>query len=65
MHFEALEYTPTYIWRQSVGGQMQYRLVCSSDPPPEGMSTQQKEVMQRSLTRIQTVLKDSPVMERK
>ena len=44
---------------------MQYRLVCSSDPPPEGMSTQQKEVMQRSLTRIQTVLKDSPVMERK
>ena len=65
VHFEGIEYTPTYIWRQSVGGQMQYRLVCSSDPPPEGMSTQQKEVMQRSLTRIQTVLKDSPVMERK
>ena len=64
-HFEALEYTPTYIWRQSVGGQMQYRLISSSDPPPEGMSTQQKEVMQRSLTRIRTVLKDSPVIERK
>ena len=64
-HFEALEYTPTYIWRQSVGGQMQYRLVCSADPPPESMSTQQKEVMQRSLNRIQTVLKNSPVIERK
>ncbi len=64
-HFEALEYTPTYIWRQSAGGQMQYRLICSADPPPEGMTTQQKEVMQRSLSRIQTVLKDSPVAERK
>ena len=64
-HFEALEYTPTYIWRQSVGGQMQYRLICSADPAPEGMSTQQKEVMQRSLNRIQTVLKNSPVIERK
>lgn len=65
MHFESIEYTPTYIWRQSVGGQMQFRLVCSSEPPPEGMSDQQKEVMQRSLGRVQTALEDSPVMERK
>ena len=61
VHFEGIEYTPTYIWRQSVGGQMQYRLLCSADPPPEGMSSQQKQVMQRSLARIQAALKNSPV----
>ncbi len=61
VHFEGIEYTPTYIWRQSVSGQMQYRLLCSADPPPEGMSSQQKQVMQRSLARIQAALKNSPV----
>ncbi len=61
VHFEGIEYTPTYIWRQSVGGQMQYRLLCSAEPPPEGMSSQQKQVMQRSLARIQAALKNSPV----
>ena len=65
MHFESIEYTPTYIWRQSVGGRMQYRLVCSADPPPEGMSDSQKEVMQRSLTRIRNVMQGGPAAERK
>ena len=64
MHFESLEYTPTYIWRQNVGGKLQYRLVCSADPAPEGMSDQQKEIMGRSLVRVQTTLKDSPVRQR-
>ena len=62
--FESAEYTPTYIWRQSVNGSMQYRVVCSADPAPDGMNSQQKEVMQRALTRVQTILKDSPVTQR-
>ena len=63
-HFESIEYTPTYIWRQSVSGKMQYRLVCSADPAPEGMTDQQKDVMKRALTRIQEALKDSPAAQR-
>ena len=64
IHFESIEYTPTYIWRQTVSGKTQYRLLCSADPPPEGMSAQQKDVMQRALKRIQTTLKNSPIKER-
>lgn len=65
MHFEGIEYTPTYIWKQKVNGRTQFSLVCSTDPPPEAMSTQQKQVMQRALTRIQNALKDCPVIQRK
>ena len=64
VHFEAVQYTPTYIWRQNVNGKMQYRVVCSADPAPEGMSEQQKEVMQRALNRIKNTLKDSPVTQK-
>ncbi len=63
MQFQA-EYTPTYIWRQNVNGAVQYRVLCSADPAPEEMSGQQKEVMQRALTRVQTALKNSPVAQR-
>ncbi|MBR3107158.1 MAG: CapA family protein [Clostridia bacterium] len=65
IHFEAIEYTPLYLWKQKISGRTQFCIVCSADPPPEAMSTQQKEVMQRSLTRVQTALKDSPVKQRK
>ena len=65
MHFEGIEYTPTYIWRQSVAGKIQYRLICSADSAPEYMSDQQKDVMARALKRIQNALKDSPVKQRK
>ena len=60
-HFESIEYTPTYIWKQKIGGRTQFSLVCSADPPPEAMSAQQTQVMQRSLKRVQSALKDSPV----
>ena len=64
IHFQNAEYTPTYIWRQSVNGVMRYRVVCSADPAPDEMSSQQREVMQRALTRVQSILKDSPVTQR-
>ena len=62
---DTAEYTPTYIWRQTVDKKMQYRILCSADAAPDGMSSQQSEVMQRSLTRIQNTLKDSPVAQRR
>ena len=65
IRFDSAEYTPTYIWRQNINGSMQYRIVCSADPAPEGMGDQQKEVMARALNRIQSILKDSPVTRRK
>ena len=61
VRFAAVEYTPTYIWRQSVGGKPCYRLLCSAEAAPEGMSAQQKGVMERALNRIKTALQDSPV----
>ncbi len=64
VHFQTAEYTPTYIWRQSVNGAMRYRVVCSADPPPEEMSAQQREVMQRALNRVESILKGSPVARR-
>lgn len=65
MHIESIEYTPTYIWRQNMNGKTQYRLICSNEPPPEGMNDNQKGVLQRALDRIRNVLKNSPVTERK
>ena len=65
VHFDSAEYTPTYIWRQTIDRKTQYRILCSADAAPEGMSEQQKEVMGRALNRIQTALKDSPVSQRR
>ncbi len=64
IHFDRVEYTPTYIWKQAVSGTQQYRIVCSSEEPPEGMSDQQRDVMRRSLNRIQNVLMNSGVSMR-
>lgn len=61
MHFEGISYTPTYIWKQKVNGKTQFSILCSADPPPEAMSAQQTQVMQRSLKRVQSALKNSPV----
>lgn len=62
--FNSIEYTPTYIWRQSVGGKMRYRVVCSADDAPEDMDTKQREVMGRALTRVQNTLQDGPAVQR-
>lgn len=64
VRFRAIEYTPTYIWRQNIDGRMQYRVVCSADAPPAGMDARQAEVMGRALKRIEETLADSPVTKR-
>lgn len=65
VRFNSIQYTPTYIWRQSIEGKMQYRVVCSADLPPVGMDSKQIEVMGRALKRIQDTLADCPVFQRK
>lgn len=64
VRFTNAEYTPTYMWRQSLNGKVCYRLVCSADAAPEGMSAQQSGVMGRALERIQSALADSPLTQR-
>ena len=61
IRFGSLEYTPTYIWRQTVEGKTQYRVVCSADPAPEGMEEKQRQYMTNALNRIEKTLQDSPV----
>lgn len=63
--FETIDYSPTYIWRYSANGKTHYRVVCSSENPPEGMDARQKEVMARALNRIQNAMKDGPAEQRK
>ena len=65
VRFTSVEYTPTYVWRQSMGGRMQYRLVCSADPAPEGMDAKQTGVMSRALARVREAMMGCPAEERK
>lgn len=64
VRFNAVEYTPTYIWRQSVNGKIQYRLLCSADPDPAGMDEKQSGIMARALARVQAALDNSPAAQR-
>ena len=64
VQFNSVEYTPTYIWRQSINGKMQYQVICSSDPAPEAMNAKQKEIMGKALSRIKNILKNSPIEQR-
>jgi poly-gamma-glutamate synthesis protein (capsule biosynthesis protein) len=63
--FNSVEYTPTYIWRQSVNGNMQYRVISSAESPPKEMDKNQQEVMGRALNRIRDSLDGSWVEQRK
>lgn len=54
-----LSYTPTYIWKQQIGGQDQYRVVQSNQAAPAQMNDAQRGVMSRSLLRTQENLHDS------
>lgn len=51
----SLAYTPTYIWRQTVNGKMQYKVVISDEEPPEGMNEKQIEIMGRALERVRSI----------
>ena len=65
LHFDTIDYTPTYIWRQTVEGRTQFRVVCSASEAPEGMNADQQRYMQNALNRIQKTLNESPARQRK
>ena len=54
----SVSYTPTYIWRQKIGGKWQYRVICSDAAAPADMSQDQKDVMGRALKRVQEALEN-------
>lgn len=58
VRIENVSYTPTYIWRQKIGGKWQYRVICSDAAAPADMSQDQKEVMGRALKRVQEALEN-------
>lgn len=58
--FDKVEYVPTYIWRTKENGQYVYQVLPSDQPAPDSMDTKQRDVMQRSLERINKLLTDSP-----
>ena len=57
--FEQTAYTPTYIWRYKQDSQYQYRVVASDQLAPDGMSSDQKEAMERALTNAQKFMGDA------
>ena len=57
--FEQSAYTPTYIWRYKQDSQYQYRVVASDQLAPDGMSSDQKEAMERALTNAQKFMGDA------
>lgn len=58
VRIENVSYTPTYIWRQKIGGKWQYRVICSDAAAPADMSQDQKDVMGRALKRVQDALEN-------
>lgn len=55
----ALSYTPTYIWKQQIGGKDQYRVLQSNAAAPNEMNEAQRGVMSRCLLRTRENLDDS------
>ncbi|MBR3906270.1 MAG: CapA family protein [Clostridia bacterium] len=59
LEIKSLSYTPTYIWKQSVNGKDQYRLLQSNMPLPSEMNENQRGVIQRSLQRTHESLQET------
>ena len=57
--FEEVSYSPLYFWRYKEDGRNVYEAVLSNREPPESMSSDQIEVMERALKRATDTLKDS------
>jgi poly-gamma-glutamate synthesis protein (capsule biosynthesis protein) len=58
--FDKVEYTPTYIWRYRESGRYVYQVIPSNQKAPENMDTNQRDVMQRALERINKQMTESP-----
>lgn len=64
VHFEKVEYTPTYCWRQEEHGIYPYRVVRCDQSVPEGMIQKQREIFARALVLIQSTMKKGIAVQR-
>ncbi len=64
VHFDRVEYTPTYCWRQEEHGIYPYRVVRSDQSVPEGMIQKQREILARALVLIQSTMKKGIAVQR-
>lgn len=63
--FNQLSYTPTYVWRGKKEDRTAYAALPSDVTAPGYVQGDQLDVMQRSLTLVQGVMRDSPLSIRK
>lgn len=64
VQFDDLSYSPTYVWRGKEDGKTLYRVLVSDVPPPGFVDAEQKDIMGRSLTLIDDVMKATPATRR-
>ena len=55
-----VRYTPTFQWKYKAGGQNRYRVLPADQEPPQDMSRDETQKMQKALERIQTLLDQTP-----
>lgn len=64
IRFDSISYTPTYTWKQEVGGKVQFRVLPNLGSFPAEMSQRQQEIMGRALTLIDQVMSSGPAVKR-
>ncbi len=60
VEWDSITYTPTYVWKQKIGGKTQFRVLSSAEEAPEKMNDEQKKYMNNALKYITKMLTDSP-----
>lgn len=64
MSFEAVTYTPVYIWRGANGNTATFQPVISNAAPPAQMNGDQQAIMGRSLADVRAIFENSLIEER-
>lgn len=59
------EYTPVYTWKYKQDGRYYYHCIASNSNNPDGMDSEQRKNMAKSLETVTDVLLGSPVTERR
>ena len=62
--FGKIEYTPTFIWGQEIGGAYRYRVVQSALAAPDEMIARQSEIMGRALKLVQDEMDKGIALQR-
>lgn len=59
------EYTPVYTWKYKQDSRYYYRCIASNGSAPDGMDNEQRKTMVKAAETVESILKDSPVSERR